>query len=421
MESRTVAFDPQGAVEVQPVLDLLELDLGEAAGLLLPVAGDEGKGGALLEERDGGRGLGPHRRELAEQQLAVAGGEIGRHDESTLCPVGPRVKRIAVTRNPTEAQQTRRSKGASDERYQSAASAAGPRHSSATATAGYAAMSPGGRLERWEFERRAPRANDVVIDVLYCGICHTDIHLVRNEWSLSTYPMVPGHEIVGRVVEAGADVGKWRVGDAVGVGCFVDSCRECPACREGDEQYCEKGATLTYNSLERDGKTPTYGGYSTRIVVDEDYVYRLPAAGALERTAPLLCAGITTYSPLARAEIRGGESVAIVGLGGLGHVAVRIAKAMGAEVTVISHSASKRDDAKRLGAADFIATSEPDAFAERRPVPLHPGHGLGAPRRQRAARPPAAERHAGDRRRAAAAGLHPAFTLIQNRRTSAAR
>jgi uncharacterized zinc-type alcohol dehydrogenase-like protein len=234
---------------------------------------------------------------------------------------------------------------------------------SATATAGYAAMSPGGRLERWEFERRAPRANDVVIDVLYCGICHTDIHLVRNEWSLSTYPMVPGHEIVGRVVEAGADVGKWRVGDAVGVGCFVDSCRECSACREGDEQYCEKGTTLTYNSLERDGKTPTYGGYSTRIVVDEDYVYRLPAAGALERTAPLLCAGITTYSPLARAGIRGGESVAIVGLGGLGHVAVRIATAMGAEVTVISHSASKRDDAKRLGAADFIATSEPDAFA----------------------------------------------------------
>ena len=230
-------------------------------------------------------------------------------------------------------------------------------------TAGYAVTGPGGRLERWEFERRSPRASDVVIDILYCGICHTDIHMARNEWNISKYPMVPGHEIVGRVVDVGAEVGKWRVGDAVGVGCFVDSCRECSACRDGDEQYCEREATLTYSSVERDRKTPTYGGYSTRIVVDEDYVFRLPAAGALERTAPLLCAGITTYSPLARAGLRGGESVAIVGLGGLGHVAVRIAAAMGAEVTVISSSASKRDDAQRLGATDFIASSEPDALA----------------------------------------------------------
>ena len=234
---------------------------------------------------------------------------------------------------------------------------------SAMATAGYAATAPGARLERWEFERRAPGPTDVVIDILYCGICHTDIHLVRNEWAISKYPMVPGHEIVGRVIDAGADVGKWRVGDAVGVGCFLDSCRECAACREGDEQYCEKQPTLTYNSVERDGRTPTYGGYSTRIVVDENYVFRLPASGALERTAPLLCAGITTYSPLARAGIRGGESVAIAGLGGLGHLGVRIARAMGADVTVLSRSASKREDAKRLGADDVIATSDPDALA----------------------------------------------------------
>jgi uncharacterized zinc-type alcohol dehydrogenase-like protein len=230
------------------------------------------------------------------------------------------------------------------------------------ATVGYAALGPSGRLDRWEFERRAPGPNDVDIEILFCGICHTDLHLVRNEWNISRYPMVPGHEIVGRVTAAGADVTQWKPGDAVGVGCFVDSCRECSACREGDEQYCEKEPTLTYNSIERDGRSVTYGGYSTRIVVNEDYVFRLPAGEHLERIAPLLCAGITTYSPLARAKIRGGESVAVVGLGGLGHVGVRIARAMGADVTVISHSTSKRDDAKRLGANDFIATSEPDAF-----------------------------------------------------------
>jgi uncharacterized zinc-type alcohol dehydrogenase-like protein len=207
-------------------------------------------------------------------------------------------------------------------------------------TAGYAAPAPGARLERWEFERRAPGPRDIVIDILYCGICHTDIHQVRNEWNTGTYPMVPGHEIVGRVTEAGADVTKWKVGDAVGVGCFVDSCRECSACREGDEQFCEKEPTFTYNGLERDGRTRTYGGYSTRTVVNEDYVYRLPGAGPLERTAPLLCAGITTYSPLRRAGLHGGESVAVVGLGGLGHLGVRIARAMGAEVTVISQSTS---------------------------------------------------------------------------------
>jgi alcohol dehydrogenase (NADP+) len=229
-------------------------------------------------------------------------------------------------------------------------------------TAAYAAHAPGAPLDRWDFERRAPGPRDVVIDILYCGICHTDIHMVRNEWSIGRYPMVPGHEIVGRVSDAGADVTKCKAGDAVGVGCFVDSCRECSACRDGDEQYCEQEPTLTYSSLERDGKTLTQGGYSTRIVVNEDYVFRLPSGKPLERVAPLLCAGITTYSPLRRAELRGGESVAVVGLGGLGHLGVRIARAMGAKVTVISHSAHKREDAKRLGAEDFIATSEPDAF-----------------------------------------------------------
>jgi len=230
------------------------------------------------------------------------------------------------------------------------------------AVAGYAAPAADARLERWDFERRAPGPNDVVIDILYCGVCHTDIHLVRNEWSISRYPMVPGHEIVGRVREVGADVTKWKTGDPVGIGCFVDSCRQCSACREGDEQYCEQQPTLTYNSVERDGRTPTYGGYSTCIVANEDYVFRLPAGKPLERMAPLLCAGITTYSPLRGAGLRGGESVAVVGLGGLGHLGVRIAKAMGTNVTVISHSDHKRADAKRLGAEDFIATSEPDAF-----------------------------------------------------------
>jgi len=187
--------------------------------------------------------------------------------------------------------------------------------------------------------------------------------MVRNEWNIGSYPMVPGHEIVGRVTEVGSDVTKWKAGDSVGVGCFVDSCRRCSACRDGDEQFCEQGVTLTYSSLERDGRTVTYGGYSTGIVVNEDYLFRLPAGKPLERIAPLLCAGITTYSPLRRAGLRGGESVAVVGMGGLGHLGVRIARAMGAKVTVISRSTSKRDDAKRLGAEDLIATSEPDAFS----------------------------------------------------------
>jgi uncharacterized zinc-type alcohol dehydrogenase-like protein len=176
--------------------------------------------------------------------------------------------------------------------------------------------------------------------------------------------MVPGHEIVGTVVKTGAQVTKWQTGATVGVGCFIDSCHECEACREGEEQFCEKGMNATYNGYERDGKTPTYGGYSTRITVNEDYVLRIPSGLPLERVAPLLCAGITTYSPLRQYGVKAGDNVAILGLGGLGHVGVKIAKAMGAKVTVLSHSASKREAALALGADDFINTSEPNAFKE---------------------------------------------------------
>jgi uncharacterized zinc-type alcohol dehydrogenase-like protein len=201
-----------------------------------------------------------------------------------------------------------------------------------------------------------------LIDIRYCGICHSDIHHARDEWGGSIFPMVPGHEIVGTVVRRGAQVSKWQVDDIVGVGCFVDSCRECEACREGEEQFCEQGMSVTYNGYEQDGTTPTYGGYSQRITVHEDYVLRIPPRMPLERVAPLLCAGITTYSPLKRFGAKAGDQVAIVGLGGLGHMGVKIAKAFGATVTVLSHSAGKRDAALALGADAFVVTSDPGAF-----------------------------------------------------------
>jgi uncharacterized zinc-type alcohol dehydrogenase-like protein len=178
----------------------------------------------------------------------------------------------------------------------------------------------------------------------------------------SIFPMVPGHEIAGKVVQVGDQVEKWKAGDIVGVGCFVDSCRECEPCRAGEEQYCEKGATFTYNSYERDGKTPTYGGYSTQITVDESYVLRIPEGLPLQGAAPLMCAGITTYAPLRRYGVKAGDRVGIVGLGGLGHMAVKLAKALGGNVTVLSHSPGKREDALRLGADDFIATNDPSVF-----------------------------------------------------------
>ncbi|WP_024891677.1 NAD(P)-dependent alcohol dehydrogenase [Luteimonas huabeiensis] len=230
------------------------------------------------------------------------------------------------------------------------------------ATPAYAAPSPRAPLAPLTIERRDPREREVAIDILYCGVCHSDIHQARDEWGRGIFPMVPGHEIVGRVAAAGAAASKFAVGDIVGVGCFVDSCRECPQCRAGEEQYCDQGMTATYNSRERDTGAPTYGGYSTRIVVDEAYVLRVPEGIPLERAAPLLCAGITTYSPLRHFGVQPGDAVAVVGLGGLGHMAVKLARAMGAEVTVLSTSQAKRDDALALGANDFLSTREDGVF-----------------------------------------------------------
>lgn len=231
----------------------------------------------------------------------------------------------------------------------------------------YAARSAGSALAPFPIERREPGPRDVLIDILYCGVCHSDIHQARDEWGGSIFPMVPGHEIVGRVAEVGSEVAAHRPGEIVGVGCFIDSCRQCNACTAGEEQYCEHGMSATYNGYERSGveldrSRPTWGGYSTRITVDENYVLRIPDGIPLERAAPLLCAGITTYSPLRRFGVTGGTRVAVVGLGGLGHMGVKLAKAMGADVTVLSHSPDKRDDAMRLGADDFLATRDADVF-----------------------------------------------------------
>lgn len=231
-------------------------------------------------------------------------------------------------------------------------------------TPAYAASSAQTPLAPFLIQRRAPGPRDVVIDIRYCGVCHSDIHQVRNEWGGSIYPMVPGHEIVGHVAQVGGEVTAFRVGDAVGVGCFVDSCRVCAACQDGEEQFCEQGPSFTYNSHEQDGKTPTYGGYSTRITVDQSYVLRIPAGIPLERAAPLLCAGITTYSPLRHFGVKAGDELAVVGLGGLGHLGVKLAKAMGARVTVLSHSPGKLDDALQLGADEFIATKDAEVFTQ---------------------------------------------------------
>lgn len=226
-------------------------------------------------------------------------------------------------------------------------------------TPAYAVQTAKSKFAPFIVERREPRAHDVLIDIRWCGICHSDVHAARDEWGRSLFPMVPGHEIVGTVSRVGDAVRKWQAGDTVGVGCFVDSCRKCAACLAGEEQFCEPGASFTYNGHEQDGRTPTFGGYSTRIVVDENYVLRIPAGMDLERTAPLLCAGITTYSPLKRYHVGPGSRVAVLGLGGLGHVGVRIAHAFGAEVTVLSHSPKKKADALRLGADAFMATADP--------------------------------------------------------------
>ena len=217
-------------------------------------------------------------------------------------------------------------------------------------------------LGPFTFDRREPREHDVAIDIKFCGICHSDIHQARDEWGGSIFPMVPGHEIAGVVTAVGNKVTKYKVGDKVGVGCFVDSCRKCAQCKEGLEQYCSVGMVLTYNGKDKEG-APTFGGYSEKIVVDENYVLRIPDNLPLDAAAPLQCAGITLYSPLRHWGAGPGKKVAIVGLGGLGHMGVKLAHALGAEVTVLSQSLKKQADGKRLGADHFYATSDPEMFA----------------------------------------------------------
>ncbi len=231
-------------------------------------------------------------------------------------------------------------------------------------TKAYAAFSADAPLAPHTIQRRKPGPDEILIEILFSGICHSDIHTARSEWGPTQYPCVPGHEIVGRVVEVGKKVKRFKVGDHAGVGCFVDSCGKCAECRSDEEQYCTQHASFTYNSLERDLETPTYGGYSERITVRESYALKIKKSLPLERVAPLLCAGITTYSPLKRHGIKKGMKVGVIGLGGLGHMGVKLAKAMGAEVTVFSTSPSKQKDAKKLGASHFILTKSPDAFAK---------------------------------------------------------
>jgi len=230
-------------------------------------------------------------------------------------------------------------------------------------TKGYAAMTAKAPLQPYSFERRAVGPHDLLITITHCGICHSDIHQARDEWGGSLFPMVPGHEIVGTVKEVGSAVKQFRNGERVGVGCFVDSCRTCTACREGLEQYCETGMVLTYSGRDKTGAV-TQGGYSSHIVVDEQYVLHVPDALSAAGAAPLLCAGITTYSPLRHWGVGKYHKLAVVGLGGLGHMAVKIATALGTEVTVLSSSERKRNDAERLGAAEYAVTSAPDTFSK---------------------------------------------------------
>ncbi|MFE7531731.1 NAD(P)-dependent alcohol dehydrogenase [Kitasatospora sp. NPDC057542] len=230
-----------------------------------------------------------------------------------------------------------------------------------TTVAAYATPAAKAPLERTTIERRAVGEHDVLIDIAFVGICHSDIHQAREGWGEAIFPMVPGHEIAGVVTEVGPGVTKFAVGERVGVGCMVDSCRTCDNCRAGLEQYCAEGPVWTYNAVGKDGQ-PTYGGYAKNVVVDENYVVRIPDALSLDVAAPLLCAGITTYSPLRHWNAGPGRRVAVVGLGGLGHMGVQIAHALGAEVTVLSQSLRKKDDGLRLGADHYHATSDPATF-----------------------------------------------------------
>jgi alcohol dehydrogenase (NADP+) len=227
------------------------------------------------------------------------------------------------------------------------------------AAKGYAALQQSASLEPFNFERREPGPNDVMAEIIYCGVCHSDLHFVRNDWGMSIYPLVPGHEIVGRVTKTGDKVSKFKTGDLIGIGCLVNSCRECNNCKDGQEQYCTTGWISTYSGQDKDG-TITYGGYSNHIVCDQDFVLKVSDKMPLERVAPLLCAGITTYSPLKHWKVSKGQKVGIVGLGGLGHMAVKFAVSFGAEVTVLSTSPSKEADAKELGAHAFVVTTKED-------------------------------------------------------------
>lgn len=229
-------------------------------------------------------------------------------------------------------------------------------------TKAYAAHSPDSGFAPWELERRDPRPDDVALDILYCGVCHTDLHIAENDWGATRYPVVPGHEIIGRVTAVGERVERFAVGDVVGVGCMVDCCRSCSACEAGLENYCEQGMTPTYNGVDRHDGSITYGGYSQRVVVSERFVVRVPDGLDPAVAAPLLCAGITTFSPLRHFGVKEGTRVGVVGMGGLGHMGIKLAVAMGAEVTVFTRSDAKRAEAERNGASRVVVSSEPGAL-----------------------------------------------------------
>ncbi|PVD53463.1 hydroxyacid dehydrogenase [Terrimonas sp.] len=231
---------------------------------------------------------------------------------------------------------------------------------------GYAAQTPTSDLAPWSFERREVSPHDVQFDIMYCGVCHSDLHQIRNDWFEGIFPMVPGHEIVGRVKKVGSNVKKFKVGDLAAVGCQVDSCRECENCKDGLENYCLNGNSQTYNGLEQDKKTPTYGGYSNTIVVHEHFVLHVNEKLNLPAVAPLLCAGITTWSPLRHWKVGKGHKLAVLGLGGLGHMGVKFGVAFGAEVTVLSTSAKKEADAKKLGAHHFVVTTDKEQVKKAR-------------------------------------------------------
>ena len=235
-----------------------------------------------------------------------------------------------------------------------------------TNAVGYAAQDAQSALAPFTFERRALRDDDVAIEILYCGVCHSDLHQIRNDWKNSLYPVVPGHEIVGKVTATGPAVSNFKVGDQVAVGCMVDSCQQCDQCEKGKEQMCRKGATMTYNGKDRVTGDLTFGGYSDHVVVREEFVLRVPEALDLERAAPLLCAGITTYSPLKEWKVGPGSRVGVIGLGGLGHMAVKLAVGLGADVTVITTSPEKEADAKALGAHRVLLSRDADAMKSAR-------------------------------------------------------